>query len=193
MSWLHLTEKVDDSEHASVFDVVACFRKERALLFRFAFLITGDKTAAEQSLINACEMTIKGHSPFRDWLTEWAKVATVTHAVLHCISAIRGCEALYEGQQCTHAEHLSQGDEANLEQALRVILQTDPEILIDQVDALSRAVLVLRVAIRSSIHECVLRLNVSRTAVIAANCRAMMWIEQVQLKPSQQLIKDCII
>jgi hypothetical protein len=42
--------------------------------------------------------------------------------------------------------------------------------------------LVLRVALRSSIQDCVLRLIVSRAAILAANCRAITWLRELQLK-----------
>jgi hypothetical protein len=42
---------------------------------------------------------------------------------------------------------------------------------------------VLRIAIRSSIQDCSLRLNVSRAAVLAANCYAMTWLDHSQVRP----------
>ena len=52
----------------------------------------------------------------------------------------------------------------------------DPGIIIAELDPLARSVLVLRTAIRASIPDCALRLNVSRSTVLAANCRAMTWL-----------------
>lgn len=181
MSWLRKTEKLTGSETATTSEVLACFHGERALLFRFALLITADEAAAERCLIEARETTIKGHGPFRDWLTEWAKVATVTNAIQHCITAIRGCEALYDNQQCTHIGHLTHAEDSNREPQLAAILETDPEIVIDALDPLSRAVLVLKVAMRCSVKECALRLNVPRAAVTAAYCRAMTWVSDQTL------------
>ena len=180
MSWFHPYENVANDGHASVSEVLACFRQERNVLLRLAFLITGDNAAAEQSLKNACEMTVKGHGPFREWLSQWARVATITTAISHCIGAIRQCEAMYKDQRCTHAEHLSHGDDAEREHRLNAVIATDPDVMIAQLDPLSRAVLVLRVATGSSIQDCVLRLNVSRPAVLAANCAAMTWIDSLQ-------------
>ena len=186
MSWLHPNTKARDGarDHASVSEVLACFKNEKALLLRLALLITGDETTAGQCVVNACDMTVQGHSPFRDWLTEWAKAATITSAISRCVGAIRGCEAAYKGRHCTHPEHLSQVqvDDGEREHILKVVLGADPGVVIRELDPLSRAVLVLRVATRSSIQDCVLRLNVSRAAVVAANCQAMTWLRDLERK-----------
>ncbi len=65
-----------------------------------------------------------------------------------------------------------EGDAEERAASLDLILGADAQKLIAELDPLCRAVLVLRVAIRSSIQDCALRLNVSRAAVLAANCHA---------------------
>lgn len=185
MGWFHTHNPATNGrDHASVAEVLACFRDEKSLLFRLALLITGNEAAAEQSVVNACEMTVQGHSPFRDWLTEWAKSATLTSAISRCTNAIRGCEATYRHERCTHAEHMSWSDDAERAHTLSVLLAADPTVVIAQLDALSRAALILRLATRSSIQDCVVRLNVSRAAVLAANCRAMTWLGGLHCKVS---------
>ncbi len=183
MSWFHAYDNAASHGHASHSEVLACFRREKDVLFRLAFLITGDHAAAEQSLQKACELTVKGHAPFREWLSQWARVATITTAISHSMAAIGECEATYKDQRCTHAEHCSQSDDAERELKLKAVVTSDPEVVISQLDALSRAVLVLRVATGSSIQDCVLRVNVSRPAVLAANCAAMTWLDDIQVKP----------
>ena len=121
-------------------------------------------------------MTLQGNSPFRDWLFEWAKAATISSAISHEAKAIRICEATYKDRRCPHAEHLSQGDVDERAATLDLILGTDTKRLLTELDSLCRAVLILRVAIRSSIQDCALRLNVSRAAVLGANCHAMTWL-----------------
>ncbi len=183
MSWFHTTVKAtDDRDHASISEIVGCFSDERLLLSRLALLITGDQATADQSVVDACDMAVEGHGPFRDWLFEWAKTVTITSTISRCGAAIRSCETAYRDRRCSHADHLQQGDLAERESSLNFILQTDPGTVIAELDALSRALLVLRVAIRSSIQDCVVRLNVSRAAVLAANCRAMTWLHDLRLK-----------
>ena len=131
-------------------------------------------------------MTLQGNSPFRDWLFEWAKAATIASAISHGTEAIRICEAAYKDLRCPHVEHLSQGDAEERAASLDLFLGTDVQTLIAELDPLCRAVLVLRAAIRSSIQDCALRLNVSRAAVLAANCRALTWLQERHVKVMEE-------
>src|ERR1039458_6972317 len=173
MSWFHSSTVVVARNYASPAEIVACFEDQRNVLSRLALLITGDQATADQAVVHACEITLQGNSPFRDWLLEWAKAATIAIAISHGTEAIRICEATYRDRRCPHVEHLSQGDAEERAASLDLILGTDAQTLIAELDPLCRAVLVLRVAIRSSIQDCALRLNVSRPAVLAANCEPL--------------------
>ena len=187
MSWFHSSAAtLDTRNHASPAEIVACFQDQRNVLGRLAFLITGDQATADQAVVQACEITLQGNSPFRDWLLEWAKAATIASAISHGTEAIRICEAAYKDQRCPHVEHLSPGDDEERAASLDLILGADAQTLIAELDSLCRAVLVLRVAIRSSIQDCALRLNVSRAAVLAANCHVLMWLHERQVKPAEE-------
>ena len=184
MSWFHSsTAPVDARNHASPAEVVACFQDQSNVLGRLAFLVTGDHATADQAVDQACEITLQGNSPFRNWLLEWAKTATIASAISHGTKAIRICEATYKDRRCPHVEHLSQGDAEERAASLDLILGADTQTLVTELDPLCRAVLVLKVAIRSSIQDCALRLNVSRAAVLGATCHAMTWLHDGHLKP----------
>ena len=182
MSWLHPNIIANKREHASVSEIVQCFRDRRTVLNQLAFLITGNQPAAGQAVVNARSLTLAGSSPFSEWLFEWAKAATITSAISGNAEGIRACEPAYRNQRCRHLEHLSQGDDAEREFNLNFVLQTDPLSVISGLDPLSRAILVLRVAIRSSIQDCVVHLNVPRAIVLAATCRAMTWLHDLRTK-----------
>ena len=183
MSWFYASSAaVDARNHASPAEIVACFQDQRNVLGRIAFLITGDLATAEQAVVQACEITLRGNSPFRDWLLEWAKAATIASAISHGTEAIRIYEDTYRDRRCPHVEHLLQGDAEERAASLDLILGADTRTLLAELDPLCRAVLVLRVAIRSSIQDCALRLNVSRAAVLGANCHAMTWLHDGNLK-----------
>ena len=187
MSWFHSsTVAVVARNYASPAEIVACFQDQRNVLSRLALLITGDQATADQAVAHACEITLQGNSPFRDWLLEWAKAATIASAISHGTETIRISEATYTDRRCPHAEHLSQGDAEERAASLDLILGTDAQTLIAELDPLCRAVLVLRVAIRSSIQDCALRLNVPRAAVLAANCCAMTWLHDGHLTPVEE-------
>ena len=187
MSWFHSsTAAVYARNCASPAEIVACFQDQRNVLGRLAFLITGDQATADRAVVQTCEMTLQGNSPFRDWLFEWAKAATIASAISHGTEAIRTCEAAYKDRRCPHVEHLSRGDAEERAASLDLILGTDAQTLIAELDPLCRAVLALRVAIRSSIQDCALRLNVSRAAVLGANCQAMTWLHDGHGKPVEE-------
>jgi DNA-directed RNA polymerase specialized sigma24 family protein len=187
MSWFHSsTAAVHARNHASSAEVVACFQDQRNILARLAFLIIGDQATADQAVVQACEITLQRNCPFRDWLLEWAKAATIASAVSHGTEAIRICEAAYKDRRCPHVEHLSQRDSEERAASLDLILGAAAQKLMAELDPLCRAVLVLRVAIRSSIQDCALRLNVSRAAVLAANCHALTWLHERHVKPVEE-------
>jgi hypothetical protein len=186
MSWFHASTTARDARnHASAAEIVACFRDQRTLLDRLAFLLTADEAIAEQAVAQACEITLQGNSPFRDWLLEWAKAATIAAATSLQGDAIRVCEATYKDRRCPHVEHLCQFDDERRAASLALILRMDTQKIIAELDPLCRAILVLRIAIRSSIQDCSLRLNVSRAAVLVANCHAMTWLDHRDVKPLQ--------
>jgi len=187
MSWFgSSTAPVDGRSHASPAEVVTCFHEQKNVLSRLAFLITGNLATADEAVVQACDITLHGNSPFRDWLFEWAKAATIANAVSRGTEAIRSCEIRYKDRRCSHVRHLWQGDAGERAAILDLILGADARELLTELDALCRAVLVLRVAIRSSIQDCALRLNVSRAAVLAANCHALTWLQKRQEDPVEE-------
>jgi hypothetical protein len=101
-------------------------------------------------------------------------------AVSKTVDAIRTCEPAYKDLRCPHSEHRVQSNDA--ERRMSILLDIDPCIIIAELDPLVRSVLVLRMAIRASIQNCALRLNVSQSAVLAANCRAMTWLCDTQVQ-----------
>jgi len=179
MSWFQSSTPEEYARnHASASDIVACFNAENALLGKLAFLITGDQRTADQALARACDTTLHRNTPFRDWLSEWVKTTTISSAIFQRAQAIRICEPHYMTRRCTHAGHLWQGDAEERATTLRQILEADTQRLIEELDPLCRAVMVLRVAVRSSIQDCALRLNVCRAAVLGANCHVMTWLQR---------------
>lgn len=177
MPSLSLTSpSVQNSALASVSDIARCFDDHGPLLTTLAFLVTGDKVSAQQCVERARENTLRSHSPFLDWIVEWAKTATIQIALLRSAQLIRGFERVHKHPNCNHSEHLFDPAEDELEFAMRRLLRIDTQEMVSSLDPLCRAVLVLRFALRSSFQECAFRLNVPRPAIIDANCRAMEWL-----------------
>ena len=184
MSWFHwTTNAVDARSYASPAEIAACFEDQSRLLGNLAFLVTGDPGTADRAIATASAITLRGNTPFRDWLLEWAKAATITAATSLNGDAIRACEAMYKDRRCPHVEHLCHLDDEQRVGSLALILQMNAQDIIAELDPLCRAILVLRIAIRSSVQDCSLRLNVSRSAAAAANCVAMTWLDYRHVKP----------
>ena len=95
MSWFHVRTTAGDARnHASAAEIMACFRDQRNLLDRLAFLITADEAIAQQAVAQACEITLQGNSPFPNWLLEWAKAATIAGAIFSRgmrFACVKGC------------------------------------------------------------------------------------------------------
>jgi len=182
-------KSIRKANRASETEILACFRDESDLLFRLAWFITGDEASAAQSVIAGRETALHRPGPVREWLREWAKWVTIKAAVSMNREAICQCEPAYNHVHCTHPDHLL--SQSVLSSRRRDLLShINPRIIFSELDPLARAILILRTAVNASIFDCVLRLNVSHDAVLAANCWAMTWLSEVQLRctPERQSV-----
>jgi hypothetical protein len=179
MRSIHATKKKRaGAERPSTLEILARFEDEHETLSRLAFVITGDIGVAERSVSEARELVTNGAHPlpFRKQLTEWVKWVTIEAAITNSLHEIARCESRYVNQNCTHSEHLLNGNDSKLRELRNFVLQIDPEIVIAELDPLARAVAILRTTARASILDCILRLRLSLDTVLAANCKAMIWI-----------------
>ena len=179
MAWLTSIGEPNLRDHASVSEVVECFSDRKSLLLQLALLITGEKQSAEQSVVNACDLTAKGSTPFRYWLSEWAKAATIGAAINRSLSAIQQCEAAGAQAHASARGRAHPEDGWESDRSLETLLVMDPAVVISQLDPLARTVLVLRLALRYSLQDCVFRLNVSRVALVRAQSRALAWLDEL--------------
>lgn len=170
------------TKRASSSEILDQFEHERETLSRLAFVIMGDKGAADLSVSEARELAMNGTNPFpfRDQLTEWVKWVTIKTVIKNSLDEIARCGPRYGYQNCAHTEHLLNGNGSKLQEFRNFLLQIDPELIIAELDPLARAVAILRVTERASILDCILRLKLSLDAVLAANCRTMTWFAERQ-------------
>lgn len=177
MSLIHSkTPSTRRSACASISEIIACFEAEGWLLTRLAFLVTGDESIAAESVDAARQKTLGSQSPFRDYILQWAKMLTVQIAVTRCARVIGSFQDSHRLRSCSHAEHLEGPTDEKRNVDLLMILQLNPSEIISNLDPLSRAVVVLRLALGCSLQECAYRLNVPIRAVLGANCYAMEWL-----------------
>ena len=199
MSRMHSTKKkMTEAKRASTLEIMVRFEHEHEMLSRLALVITGDIRAAELSVCKARELVTNGTSPFpfRKQLTEWLKRVTIEAAIISSLHEIALCESRYMYLNCTHSEHLLNGNDSKLRQFRNLLLHIDPEIVIGELDPLARAVAILRTTGRASVLDCILQLRLSLDTVLAANCRAMTWFAEKRTglsdkapKPGQKLEK----
>ena len=181
MFCIHSTKKkIAEAKRASTSEILARFEDEHEILSRLAFVITGDIGAAERSVSEARELVRNGAHPLplRKRLTEWVKWVTIETAITNSLHEIARCESRYVHENCTHSEHLLNGNDSKLRELRNFVLHIDPEIVIAELDPLARAVAILRTTARASILDCILRLKLSLDTVLAANCRAMTWFAE---------------
>ncbi len=180
MSWFPVFKLKNAARtQASASDITSCFHNEKGTLFRLAFLITGDEAQAETSVINAYELTLQGKAPFRDWLFEWAKSATVRSAIWARLDHIREWEREYRDSQWVHHEPFQPQTFTEQQPSAESLLRLDPDLVIAELDPFARAILVLRGILNASVRDCAVQLNVSRGAVLAAQCRITNWLQTV--------------
>ncbi len=175
MSWFPVVTLENAARtQASASDITSCFHNEKETLFRLAFLIAGDEAQAEASVINAYELTLQGEPPFRDWLFEWAKSATVRSAIRTRLDEIRRCSSAYKDSYYDDREYLSQQtDEQRMAESIG---RLDPGLVVSELDPFARSILVLRGVLHASARGCAVQLNVSHQFVLAAQCRLNAWL-----------------
>ncbi len=181
MSRLHSTRKTAGmGRRVSTLEILTCFEDQQEALLQLALLIAGDMEVAERSVSSACEMAIHRANPlpFREQLTEWVTWVAIKAAISNTLYEIGPCELRYVNQTCNHSAHLLNGNDSKLQEFHNFLLHVDPETFITGLDALARAVAILRATVRASILDCTLRLNMSPDILLAANCRAMTWLAE---------------
>ena len=154
----------------------------RNILFRLAYLITADEVQAEDSVIAAYDLAEQGQTPFREWLLEWTKCATVKSAIEARLAEIRECEDRYKDSDCKRPRHRPQVMRNDLPAMTESILRLDPEMVIAELDPLARGILVLRGVLSASVRDCSIQLNVSSESVLAVQRRMTTWLTTVRKK-----------
>ena len=136
MSSIHSTKKIAEAKRASTLEIKARFDHEHEILSRLALVITGDIGAAELSVCKARELVTNGTSPFplHKQLTEWLKRVTIEAAIISSLHEIALCESRYMYLNCTHSEHLLNGNDSKLRQFRNLLLHIDPEIVIGELE-----------------------------------------------------------
>jgi len=172
MYWLHLTKKQKKriTQVFSTAEIQDPFADQRQSLRWTALMITGTAEMSERSTIDATGLAETSSRDFRDWLVLWAHVATARTALNAVRSSIQEAAKGYADWTCSHKGHepLSWAE-------IRRLQELDAGKVVQQLDALARAVLVLHGCHAASFEDCVLLLDVPLQSAVGAYCTALEW------------------
>lgn len=177
IDWLtksHNAPSVPDSRYASAEELGEAFSVQREHLLWLAQVVTGDGELASKCCVDARRLSKGSSGMFRDWLLQWARVATVRSAVECVREGIGEHAAQYETSRCPHGGHAS----FTLEE-LEWLGEVEVSTLISELDSFARAVLVVRGVQGAAIQECALTLGASRSAVMSAHCHILRWLTRL--------------
>jgi|SRR5579884_1146867 len=174
MYWLHLTktQKKRITKVLRTPDLQDPFADQCESLRWTALMITGSAELAQPSIINATSLAQTSSRDFRDWLVLWAHLATARAAFNAVRSSIHEGAEHYARWSCSHSEH-----EPLPWVTVQSLQEMKIELVMQQLDVLARAVLVLRGCHRASFEDCVFLLNVPLHSAVGAYCTALQWCE----------------
>ena len=165
--------------------VISQYREELEWLANF---LTGDEKIAAACVVDACALAESGNSGFQEWLSEWARLATIRSAIQIQQRRIAQLSSAYMQRWCIHGGHTA------LSSDWREILEEESSILIAKLDVLCRSALVICGLEKRSSHEAALLLGVDRTSVEGAYCAAIKFLEVIgceQVQRQNELAAVC--
>ena len=174
MYWLHLTKKQKKriTQVLSATEIQDPFADQSESLHWTALMITGTAETAVRSVIDATGLAETRSREFRDWLVLWAHLATCRTALNAIRPSIHESADRYAGWTCSHKDH-----EPLSWVAVRRLQDLETGKVVQQLDVLARAVLVLHGCHRASFEDCALLLGVPLQSAVGAYCTAHDWFK----------------
>jgi len=148
---------LEPSPYATRSDFCRIFENDMNRLFLLSFLLSGDRTIAEQCFVGGLHIAQEGNYVFKEWGESWARRAIIRNA----IRMIRPLKAVEE----TPSPADQSTDDARLDQAEIAAVVGLP--------AFERFVFVMSVLESYSDQECSLLLGCTRGDVASARTRAL--------------------
>ena len=107
MTWFHSKgreqQKRPQDHLVSSEEIQSAFTEQRDYLYWVALLITADKTAPEQAVVDESKLSGFRGGVFRDWLFVWANHATMRTAVRAVRDLIFAAASRYAGASSDYA------------------------------------------------------------------------------------------
>jgi DNA-directed RNA polymerase specialized sigma24 family protein len=162
--------------HATGEEVREVFREHKEELAWLAVFLTGGAELAKVCLVDAFALATAPSDVVAESLERWTRCCTIRSAIEMRQSRISLLASIYERTSCGPWNH------APLSPVLLDLLYDNPEELGLRLDVLCRAGLVLCGVEGYSSTDSALLLGVSRTAVEAAYCTALAFLEVLSCK-----------
>jgi DNA-directed RNA polymerase specialized sigma24 family protein len=138
-------------------DFCRIFQKDMNRLYRLSFLLTADRSMAEQCFVDGLHMSREGDPVFKEWAESWARRTIIVNAI-RMIRPVPTDDRMSVAEGCTIGEQLTE----------------PPEIAaIVELPVFERFAFVMSVLEGYSDNECSRHLSCTRGDVVAARTRAM--------------------
>ena len=154
-------------------DVRMVFAEYREELEWLATLLTGDEKVAQACVIDACSLSESGKFNHREWLLEYARLATVRSAVETQRRRIAELASVYHRRPCLHNGH------PTLSMDCLELLVTESDRLIAKMDVLARCAVVICGVEKRSFVEAACLLGIDVTSVESAYCAGFEFLEVI--------------
>lgn len=149
------------SEYASSADFERIFQEEMNSLYLLSFLLTADKTLAEQCFVSGLEDAVNGNPVFKEWAHSWSERVIIQ-------SAVRAMKP--QSNDETVESRSNADDRENLSVPHRFFAA------ILDLDTFARFVYVITVLEHYSDQECSALLGCARRDVLPARIRALQHV-----------------
>ena len=137
-------------------DFCRIFQKDMNRLYRLSFLLTADRSMAEQCFVDGLHMSREGDPVFKEWAESWARRTIIVNAI-RMIRPVPTDDRMSVAEGCTIGEQLTE----------------PPEIAaIVELPVFERFAFVMSVLEGYSDNECSRHLSCTRGDVVAARTRA---------------------
>lgn len=156
------------------------FSQYREELQWLANLLTGNEMVAAACVVDACALAESENPCFREWLLEWARLATIRSAVQVQQKRIAQLSFAYLQRRCIHGGHTA------LSSDWREILVEESSAVIARLDVLSRSALVICGLEKLSAYEAAVLLGIDPAAVEGAYCAAIKSLEVISCEQFQR-------
>lgn len=145
------------SPYAMRSDLCRIFEKDMNRLYLLSFLLTGDRTIAEQCFVGGLHVAQEGSYVFKEWAESWARRAIIRNAI-RMIRPRNAADRAHSTSDSSTTDALTRGAEI---------------AGIVGLPAFERFAFVMSVLERYSDQECSLLLGCTRRDVAAARTRAL--------------------